>query len=113
MTTQLGLPDKSAKATYTQQVQDQIRATLADQLPEIHKAIDKEYPGSPRTYQRFTGREQGFVGGLPRTQGWHNYGGLIPTPLYPNLWMIGDTAFPGQSTLATALGGIRTARWVC
>ena len=113
MTTQLGLPDKSAKATYTQQIQDQMRATLADRLPEIHNAIDKEYPGSPRTYQRFTGREQGFVGGLPRTQGWHNYGGLIPTPLYPNLWMIGDTAFPGQSTLATALGGIRTARWVC
>ena len=113
MSTQLALSDKSAKATYTQQVQDQMRATLAERLPEIHRAIEKEYPGSPRTYQRFTARPSGFVGGIPRTVGWHNYGGLIPTPLYPNLWMIGDTAFPGQSTLATALGGIRTARWVC
>ena len=111
MRTQLALKDRTAKAQYIQEVQDQMRTTLQNQLPELHQYIEKEYPGSPRTFQRFTGREQGFVGGLPRTQGWHNYSDLIPKPLYPNLWMIGDTGFPGQSTLATALGGIRVARW--
>ena len=110
MQTQLGLPDRDAKSTYTQQIQDQMRKTLKQRLPEIYNSIHKEYPGSPRTFQRFTGRDQGFVGGLPRTQGWHNYTGLFPKPMYPNLWMIGDTGFPGQSTLATALGGIRVAR---
>ena len=112
MRTQLSLPDNAARAAYTRQVQDRMRATLQERLPEIHSAIETEHPGSPRTYQRFTGRPSGCVGGIPRTQGWHNYGGLLPTELYPDLWMIGDTAFPGQSTLATALGGIRVARWV-
>ena len=25
------------------------------------------------------------------------------------LWLVGDSVFPGQSTLATAVGGVRTA----
>ncbi len=25
------------------------------------------------------------------------------------MWLVGDSVFPGQSTLATALGGVRTA----
>jgi len=112
MRTQLSLPNAEAQATYTLQVQDCMRATLKARLPEVHDAIHTEHTASPRTYQRFTGRPSGCVGGIPRTRGWHNYSGLLPAPLYPNLWMIGDTVFPGQSTLATALGGIRVARWV-
>jgi len=27
----------------------------------------------------------------------------------PGLWMVGDSVFPGQSTLATALGGVKVA----
>ena len=105
-----GLPDDSARAAYVQGVQDRMRATLRQRLPEIAGAIEVEFPGSPRTFERFTGRPGGSVGGIPRTRGWHNYRGLWPTTLYPRLWMIGDTTFPGQSTLAAALGGVRVAR---
>jgi hypothetical protein len=28
----------------------------------------------------------------------------------PNVWMVGDSIFPGQSTAAVALGGLRVAR---
>jgi hypothetical protein len=27
----------------------------------------------------------------------------------PGLWMVGDSVFPGQSTLATAIGGKKVA----
>jgi phytoene dehydrogenase-like protein len=32
--------------------------------------------------------------------------------LSPNLWLVGDSIFPGQSTAAVALGGLRVARMV-
>ena len=64
----------------------------------------------PRTFQRFTRRSGGYVGGPARTVGWHNYKQLGPKQVLPGLWMVGDSVFPGQSTLATALGGARTAR---
>ena len=30
--------------------------------------------------------------------------------LLPDVWMVGDSIFPGQSTAAVALGGLRVAR---
>ena len=50
-----------------------------------------------------------MVGGIPKKAGLHNYTNLWPTNPLPNLWMVGDSHFPGQSTLATAVGGVRTA----
>ena len=85
---------------------------MEHRLPRIASAIKKSFPASPRTYQRFTRRHKGFVGGAPRTVGWHNYQGLWPKQMTQGLWMVGDSVFPGQSTLATALGGARTARAV-
>jgi hypothetical protein len=32
--------------------------------------------------------------------------------LGPGLWLVGDSIFPGQSTAATALGGLRVAQQV-
>ena len=100
------------KAFYIQQVQENMRQTIKKRLPEIHAQIIRDYPASPRTYQRFTNRSNGFVGGIPRTVGWHNYQNIFPTALYPNLWMTGDSNFPGQSTLATAIGGVRIAQMI-
>ena len=50
MQTQLSLLERDAKAQYIQQVQDQMRRTLQERLPEIYDCIEKEYPGSPRTF---------------------------------------------------------------
>lgn len=62
-------------------------------------------PGTPVTFQRFTQREWGWVGGFPQTS-------LVRTwapKLGPGLWLVGDSIFPGQSTAAVALGGMRVA----
>ena len=65
-------------------------------------------PGTPVTFQRFTNRFQGWVGGFPQTNLFRAWG----PRLAPKLWMVGDSIFPGQSTAAVALGGMRVARQV-
>ena len=60
--------------------------------------------GTPRTFEFYTKRYNGYVGGIPHT---------IEKPLpfmtpnktpFDNFYVIGDTTFPGQGTPAVALG---------
>lgn len=74
-------------------------------LPGLGEAARLVMPGTPVTFQRFTRRRWGWVGGFPQA-------GLLSTygpRLADNLWMVGDSIFPGQSVAAVALGGLRTA----
>jgi phytoene dehydrogenase-like protein len=100
--------DDAGQADYIQGIQDRMRETIASRAPEWAEVVH-ERPGSPRTFRRFTRRSQGFVGGVPRRAGLACYLGLWPRPLGPGLWMVGDSVFPGQSTLACALGGRKAA----
>ena len=75
-------------------------------LPGLRAAADLIMPGTPVTFQRFTRRAFGWVGGFPQTSLFQTWG----PRLSPNLWMVGDSIFPGQSTAAVALGGLRVAR---
>jgi phytoene dehydrogenase-like protein len=98
------------RATWIEDVHARMDAGLARLAPELSAGIRFRMTASPRTWERFTRRANGAVGGIPRRAGWHNYAQLGPLEVARGLWMVGDTAFPGQSTLATALGGIRTAQ---
>ena len=97
------------QAAYVQRVQGAMREGLARFLPEWWDGRRFELTASPRTFERFTGRHQGYVGGVPRRAGLHNYERLGPTEPSPGLFLVGDSVFPGQSTLATALSGIKAA----
>ncbi len=77
-------------------------------LPGLRAAAALILPGTPVTFQRFTRRDWGWVGGFPQTSLFRAWG----PRLAPNLWMVGDSIFPGQSTAAVALGGLRVARTV-
>lgn len=98
-----------ARAAYVERVQQRMRATLRRRAPEWEQDVVLELPGSPRTFERFTGRPQGYVGGIPRRTGLATYRDLLPPRLPAGLHLVGDSVFPGQSTLATALGGRRLA----
>ncbi len=102
------LPEE-ARGAYVGDVQARMRAGLAARAPEIEAGIVHAMTASPRTFARFTGRDFGYVGGVPRRAGLASYAGLWPRPVAPNLHLVGDTVFPGQSTLATALGGVKLA----
>lgn len=101
--------DLPAQAEYIDSVQGRMRETLKLRAPEWEPGVVHELTASPRTFQRFTQRYLGYVGGIPRRAGWHNYRGFTPRPVLPGLYLVGDTVFPGQSTLATALGGYKLA----
>jgi phytoene dehydrogenase-like protein len=74
-------------------------------LPSLVARAELMLPGTPVTFQRFTRRTEGWVGGFPQT---HLFRAWAPR-LADRLWMVGDSIFPGQSTAAVALGGLRVA----
>jgi phytoene dehydrogenase-like protein len=90
------------KQTYT----DRVLAAAEVVLPGLREAADLVLPGTPVTFQRFTRRTWGWVGGFPQTNLFRAWG----PRLAPGLWMVGDSIFPGQSVPAVALGGLRVAR---
>ena len=96
-------------AEYTATVQRAMRATLAVGAPEWAAGIVHELTGSARTFARFVGRPGGAVGGAPRFAGLQNYRGMGLTQAAPNVWLVGDSVFPGQSALAAAISGVRVA----
>ncbi len=92
---------EARKAEYTERVLE--AASVA--LPGLRAAARLILPGTPVSFQRFTHRSQGWVGGFPQTNLFRAWG----PRLGQGLWLVGDSIFPGQSILATALGGIRVA----
>ncbi len=98
------------KATFIAGVQESMRQTIRARAPELLDGSRLEMPGSPRTFERFTLRSEGLVGGIPRRAGLDNYGDLFPRSVAPGLYMVGDSVFPGQSTLATSIGGVKLAQ---
>lgn len=102
--------DRAGRKQEIEAVQERMRQGLEGLAPELWEAVENFWPASPRTFERFTGRPGGFVGGIPRRAGLDNYRGIWPKAVLPGLYLVGDSVFPGQSTLATALGGERLAR---
>lgn len=93
---------------YTERVQAAMRETMRARASDVYARVAREETASPRTFERFTGRPGGYVGGVPRRVGLAQYGRLWPTELERGLWLVGDSVGLGQSTLATALTAIRT-----
>ena len=77
-------------------------------IPHLTEAAQLVMPGSPVSFQRFTRRAWGWVGGFSQTSLFRNWG----PRLAPGIWMVGDSIFPGQSTPAVALGGLRVANQI-
>ncbi|MBK8985729.1 MAG: FAD-dependent oxidoreductase [Chloroflexi bacterium] len=75
-------------------------------VPGIGQAITLCLPGTPVTFQFYTGRPLGMVGGFAQTSLFKARG---PGTGVGNLWLVGDSIFPGQSTAGVTLGGMRVA----
>jgi phytoene dehydrogenase-like protein len=100
--------DPPGYAARRQRYVEQMLAGAEQALPGLAAAARLLLPGTPVTFQRFTRRERGWVGGFAQTGLLTGWG----PRLLPGLWMVGDSIFPGQSTAAVALGGLRIAQGV-
>ncbi len=85
---------------------EKLLESVARVLPDINSAVKLLMPGTPITFKRYTGRKYGWVGGFPQTSLFEAFHPKIAN----NLWLVGDSIFPGQSTAAVALGGMRVAK---
>lgn len=75
-------------------------------IPGLRQAVRLTLPGTPVTFAFYTRRAEGMVGGFPQTSLWQARG---PQTGIANLWLVGDSIFPGQSTSGVTLGGMRVA----
>ncbi len=88
------------KEAYTQQVLRVVETVI----PNIRAAVKVILPGTPVTFQRFTLRQHGLVGGYPQTSLLAARSGRVGIA---NLRLVGDSIFPGQSTAGVTLGAMR------
>ncbi len=98
--------DPSAYEARKAEMAEKILAVTETAIPGIRAAARLVMPGTPVTFQRFTRRKWGWVGGFPQTGLLRAFGPRLGR----SLWMVGDSIFPGQSTAAVALGGLRVAQ---
>jgi phytoene dehydrogenase-like protein len=78
-------------------------------IPDVRNRVLLLQSATPRTYERYTGRPGGFVGGLVQRP---NVVALRAPGHRPGrgLFLAGDHVFPGQGTVGTALSGINAYR---
>ena len=60
--------------------------------------------GTPRTYQKYTGRINGAVGGFKQTLFNSNFNAIPQNLGIKNFCLVGDTTWPGLGTVACILG---------
>ncbi len=78
---------------------------LNEQLPEAAGAIRSITAATPVTWERWTGRHQGYVGGYGQTS---LFDVRSPSTGYDNLFLVGDSIFPGQSLPGVVTGARRS-----
>ncbi len=65
---------------------------------------------TPRTYERFTRRPHGAVGGARLSLANSNQRAIPHDIGLPGFWMVGDSTWPGLGTVACVLGSRNVAR---
>jgi phytoene dehydrogenase-like protein len=89
-------------------VGEEFVAALTRHFPALaHAEKPVVMPGTPKTWESFTGRWGGRVGGLPFSLSSLARGYPTGRTRLPGLVRVGDTVFPGQSVPACAWGARR------
>ncbi len=98
---------------YEQRKQDYTEGAIARLSQFFHLTPDTLLhveAATPRTFARFTGREQGFVGGIgQRVSTFGPFGFATRTPV-PGLWLVGDSVHPGEGTAGVSYGALTAVR---
>lgn len=66
--------------------------------------------GTPRTFEKYTGRFGGLVGGIPLDRRVFPFGYPMHTTPFDGLYCLGDTFFPGQGIPGVTLGALAVAK---
>ncbi len=91
------------KEAYTEKMLDAVESAI----PGFKQSTTLVLQGTPITYEFYTGRKQGMVGGFAQTS---LFKARNPSTGIQNLRLVGDSIFPGQSTAGVTLGAMRVAK---
>lgn len=69
-------------------------------LPELGAGVEIIETATPRTFYEATRRKLGMVGGIPQTLAASGANAFTHRTPFPNLFMVGDTTFPGNGLAA-------------
>ena len=98
--------DKAAYVARRQAYQDTMLDAIDGALPGFRRSVAFVMDGTPVTYAHWTHRHLGMVGGFPAVSLFRSRG---PRTGLPNLRLVGDSIFPGQSTAGVTVGAMRVA----
>lgn len=74
-------------------------------FPAIEEGMIQLLPGTPRTWETFTSRKNGMVGGYAQTNEQTLFRALSHRTNVNGLWICGDSVFPGASTVGVSMSG--------
>lgn len=96
-------------ASQRAEMEQRLLADVATVIPDVRERTVLLRSATPSTYERFTLRPGGFVGGLVQRPNVVALRAPGHRPA-PGLYLAGDHVFPGQGTVGTALSGINAYR---
>ena len=78
-------------------------------LPELGAGVEIVETLTPRGYYERTRRRLGMVGGTPRTPAAFGAAAVTHRTSLPNLFIVGDTTFPGNGVAAVTHSALAAA----
>lgn len=96
--------DEDAYYAYKDDYTRRILTRIDELIPGFKESLTLVLPGTPVTYNFYTDRHLGMVGGFPQTSLFRMRG---PRTGIGNVRLVGDSIFPGQSTAGVTLGAMR------
>ncbi len=93
------------KNRYTERTLD----LFSEHFPLARQAIRSITAATPVSWERYTGRFHGHVGGYPQCS---LFGVRSPVTRFENLFLVGDSIFPGQSLPGVVTGARRVVELV-
>ena len=102
--------DKAAYRQAKTQMEEALLSRIERVFPGLRGSIEYFRSGTPKTFQNFTLRAGGTVGGFPQTVSFANFNAPSHHSSVKGLFLAGDTVFPGQGVLGVTVSGHNAAR---
>ncbi len=90
-------------------MEERLLSNVEQVIPDVRPRVLLQRSATPATFERFTSRPGGFVGGIKQVPSVVALRAPGHRPA-KGLFMAGDHVFPGQGTVGTALSGINAYR---
>jgi len=91
-------------------VSKQIRAILDHKFDLLETSWDHQELSTPRSFERWTGRPSGIVGGLGQHPDQFGPFGLSSRTPLRGLWLCGDSIYPGEGTAGVSQSALMVVR---